>query len=500
MVRIISRKSDLAIIQAESVGELLKENVEGEDITYQHKETFGDIDQKTPLKDLPEIGVFTQDIRNSLINGEADIAVHSWKDLPIEIGPETQIAATIERADMRDIFFLKKKNVEKIIKEGKLKVLTSSPRRSYNLEPFLKKALPYPIQEIDFEDIRGNIPTRLKKLLTGKEDGLVVAKAAIDRILRGKNLNLANKVKEILDNFLWMITPLSLNPCAPGQGALALEVSSNRKGIIDMVQKINDNKVFQSVSMERDTLSQYGGGCHQKIGVSVENMKFGNVVTLKGLTDERVILNERRIEREDLPEWYKINKDAFYPNDLEKYNLFRRHVIKESIDEVSSLKKKNIWVSRANAVPDQTKICQSNLLWVSGLKTWFKLSERGFWVNGTSDSLGENMNPGIDHLSENKKWVKLTHNDSPKNEFDEKIATYQLKRLDIKEDLSQKTHFYWMSGSAFEYALERFPTISDCFHACGPGNTYEIIKKKIKEDKITIFLSYDEVVKNLINN
>ena len=154
MVRIISRKSDLAIIQAESVGELLKENVEGEDITYLHKETFGDIDQKTPLKDLPEIGIFTQDIRNSLINGEADIAVHSWKDLPIEIGPETQIAATIERADMRDIFFLKKKNVEKIIKEGKLKVLTSSPRRSYNLEPFLKKALPYPIQKIDFEDIR----------------------------------------------------------------------------------------------------------------------------------------------------------------------------------------------------------------------------------------------------------------------------------------------------------------------------------------------------------
>ena len=113
MVRIISRKSDLAIIQAESVGELLKENVEGEDITYQHKETFGDIDQKTPLKDLPEIGVFTQDIRNSLINGEADIAVHSWKDLPIEIGPETQIAATIERADMRDIFFSRRKMLTK---------------------------------------------------------------------------------------------------------------------------------------------------------------------------------------------------------------------------------------------------------------------------------------------------------------------------------------------------------------------------------------------------
>jgi hydroxymethylbilane synthase len=234
--------------------------------------------------------------------------------------------------------------------------------------------------------------------------------------------------------------------------------------------------------------------------VSVENMKFGNVVTIKGLTDEKVVLNERRIEREDLPEWHKINKDAFFPNDLEKYNLFRRHVINESIEEVSSLKKKNIWVSRANAVPDQTKICQSNLLWVSGLKTWFKLSERGFWVNGTSDSLGENMNPGIDHLSENKNWVKLTHEDSSKNEFDEKIATYKLKRLDIKEDLSQKTHFYWMSGSAFEYVLERFPTISDCFHACGPGNTYEIIKKKIKEDKITIFLSYDEVAKNLINN
>ena len=116
MIKIISRKSDLAIIQACLVGDAIKNSKSDMAIEYLYKDTRGDIDLTTPLSQLPEIGVFTSDLRESLINEEADIAVHSWKDLPINLAKGTKIIGTLPRADMRDIIFFKKKNLDKIEK------------------------------------------------------------------------------------------------------------------------------------------------------------------------------------------------------------------------------------------------------------------------------------------------------------------------------------------------------------------------------------------------
>ena len=131
MIKIISRKSDLAIIQACLVGDAIKDRKSDMAIEYLYKDTRGDIDLTTPLSQLPEIGVFTSDLRESLINEEADIAVHSWKDLPINLTKGTKIIGTLPRADMRDIIFFKKKNLDKIEKNKTLNLLTSSP--SWNI-------------------------------------------------------------------------------------------------------------------------------------------------------------------------------------------------------------------------------------------------------------------------------------------------------------------------------------------------------------------------------
>ena len=83
----------------------------------------------TPLSKMPDIGVFTNDIRNDLLNNVADIAVHSWKDLPVDLEEGTEIIGTLERADMRDMIFLKKDSIDK----NNLSILSSSPRRAKNL-------------------------------------------------------------------------------------------------------------------------------------------------------------------------------------------------------------------------------------------------------------------------------------------------------------------------------------------------------------------------------
>ena len=163
------------------------------------------------------------------------------------------------------------------------------------------------------------------------------------------------------------------------------------------------------------------------------------------------------------------------------------------------LKNYNILATRGNVLNKVSELDSSNNLWSSGVKTWFTLASRGFWVNGTFDSIGEDQDPSINFLSKNKKWLKLTHEDSKEFFIKEKLPTYRLTRNKINEDLSKKTHFYWMSGSAFLYALEEFPDISSQYHSCGPGNTYEIIKKNVTEGHIKIFLSYNDW-KNEITN
>ena len=493
MVRIISRDSDLAIIQAKLVGNAIKKKKNNISIDYLFKKTKGDIDLTTPLSKLPEIGVFTSDLRESLINEEADVAVHSWKDLPINLTSGTTIIGTLPRADMRDIVFFKKKNIAKFEKLKTLTLLTSSPRREYNLNSFLKNALPYNIKNINFENVRGNIPTRLNKYFEGNSDGIVIAKAAIDRLFGRVKNDLSEDIKNIVNNSTWLIPPLSENPCAPAQGAIAIEVKDGRNDIIDLINLINDSETFNSVQVERKVLASYGGGCHQKIGVSYEKKSFGRILTLKGITDKNIPLNQRRLERQSEKrniKWSSIDPNKIYPSNLKEYNFFSRENLKNKSKKINLLRNKNILASRSNVLDEKDSIDSSNILWTSGVKTWFQLAKKGFWVNGTFDSLGEGNN-NFKFFSDNQ-WIKLTHKDSLDFFIKDRLFTYSLIKNKINQDLSKKTHFYWMSGSAFQYAIEEFPKIIDKFHSCGPGNTYEIIKKNVTEDRIKIFLTYED--------
>ena len=136
-IRIISRKSLLARIQANIVAEKIKEEFSNINIEFLTKETSGDIDLSTPLHKMPDPGVFTNDIREELLKNKADLAVHSWKDLPVELQEGTEIVTTLKREDPRDLLIFKKGSIEK----KNIKIFTSSPRRKENLSNFLPEFL-----------------------------------------------------------------------------------------------------------------------------------------------------------------------------------------------------------------------------------------------------------------------------------------------------------------------------------------------------------------------
>ena len=485
---IVSRKSILAKLQAIEVSETIKKKFPETKIIFKTKDTSGDIDLTTPLHKMPEMGVFTSDIREELLSGKADIAVHSWKDLPVNLEEGTEVAATIKRADQRDVLIFKKSS----FKNKKLEIFTSSPRRQENLSKFLKKALPFEIDSLSFSDIRGNILTRVQKLKDSNADGLVIAKAALDRLLFSseKGFSELDSFKEDLNTFLWMVIPCSQNPCAPGQGALAVEAKSGNKKVFELLNEINDLDVFKDVEDERNKLKKYGGGCHQKIGVSIENHPLGKITTEKGLTPDNELIDKRSFIpfKKEFSRLENPMKD-FYPKLKKDFKLFSRSKTNDGINEIKTIKNSGLYISRASSIEKGTEIDLSNVIWTSGIENWFKLAKKGIWVNGTSDSLGEEQSKPESFLKK-VKWFLVSHIDSQSK--DKKlIATYKLVPEKDIEDLSNYSHFYWMSISSFQEALKRFPSIEKAEHSCGLGKTFDELNK-LYPNKIKPFLNYED--------
>src|SRR2546429_2198958 len=217
---------------------------------------------------MPEKGVFTQDFREGLLRGEFDLVVHSWKDLTIENDPETEIAATLPRADARDLLLVRKDRWAKVERTGVISILTSSPRRAYNLDSFLRDALPAKLREVNFVNVRGNVPTRVRKLFQSDIDGLIVAKAALDRLLEANQAEFAatqTEFRDALSRCRFIVLPLRANPSAPAQGALAIEISRRREDLRDLLAPINCPETLAVVAREREILANHGGGWDQKI-------------------------------------------------------------------------------------------------------------------------------------------------------------------------------------------------------------------------------------------
>ena len=470
---IASRQSDLARLQAYQVGDELQKL--GEDVRYHFRESLGDINQEDPLWEMPEKGVFTQDFRQGLELGEWDMVVHSWKDLPIDPLPETELVATLPRADARDVFLCKKSNYESVKKNKTLKVFSSSPRRMYNLSPFLKKSFPNGLNQVEFSSVRGNILTRVKKMIEDPNvDGLIVAKAALDRLLSVKRQEFLSGQKELaslLQKCLFQVLPLSMNPTAAAQGALAIEIKKNRPDLKKILAKLHCQVTWDQASKEREILKKYGGGCHQKIGVTQVDGEFGRVTYLRGETEQGEVL--AAVDS-------KPGVPALENPCRETLSFFRR----ETIDFQKPQECDAHYVARHSAIPDGVSFSEDEILWTSGTQTWFELAKRGYWVNGCSDSLGED-NDIVNSFFGQKKWAKWTHDKTLDDLSDKKIvATYTLKPEPFDKDLSEFKEFYWMSGTQFQQALKLFPGILHARHFCGSGHTYTMISDVLRQQGV----------------
>ncbi len=236
--RIATRRSPLARAQAALVTDLLVAANPGLRVEFVPVVTAGDRDRSKLIEELGERGVFSRGVQAALLDGRADIAVHSYKDLPTEPLAGLRIAAVPIRADPRDA--LVSRNGEGLAElPGGATIGTGSARRSAQVRAVRPDLRVHPL--------RGNVGTRVAKVQDGELDAAVLAVAGLERA------GLTDAIAEVLE-------PPAFLP-APAQGALAVEVRTDRPDVEGLVKRIDDAESRAAVTAERAFLRDLRGGC-----------------------------------------------------------------------------------------------------------------------------------------------------------------------------------------------------------------------------------------------
>ncbi|XP_022531810.1 hydroxymethylbilane synthase, b isoform X1 [Astyanax mexicanus] len=251
VIRIGTRKSQLARIQTDSVAEKLKELYPDVLLEIVAMSTTGDKILDTALSKIGEKSLFTKELENALERNEVDLVVHSLKDLPTILPVGFTIGAVLKRESPYDAVVLHPKNAGKSLDllPNKSVIGTSSLRRAAQL----KKRFPH----LEFKDIRGNLNTRLKKLDENSDfSAIILAAAGLRR------MGWDSRISQILGPEDCMY--------AVGQGALAIEVRASDQDILEMVSVLHDPDTVLRCIAERAFLRHLEGGCSVPVAVHTE--------------------------------------------------------------------------------------------------------------------------------------------------------------------------------------------------------------------------------------
>ncbi|KAF0152430.1 MAG: hydroxymethylbilane synthase [Ignavibacteria bacterium] len=243
-----SRGSELALWQAKHIKKELEKKNKNLSVEIKIINTKGDKILDVALSKIGDKGLFTKELENELLAGSIDIAVHSLKDLQTEIPNGLKLAVVTKRHSVEDVLIARKKGTKiNNLREGAV-VATGSLRRISQL----KHLRP----DIIIEELRGNVPTRIKKFLESNWDAIILARAGVERLKLNKHISSIISKNEILP--------------AVGQGALGIEIHQDNNFAEKIVKSINNEAVYCAVRAERALLKSLEGGCQVPIGAFAE--------------------------------------------------------------------------------------------------------------------------------------------------------------------------------------------------------------------------------------
>jgi hydroxymethylbilane synthase len=518
-VRIICRQSRLSLLQAEMVKEKILALQPAAAIEIIGRNSRGDRELSVPLSSLDGTDFFTEEIFEALLNNEADIAVHSLKDMSAMHFFSHAAFAIVDRDDTRDVAIFNP-DIEEKIKAGETIIIgTCSPRREEMAIGFLKRALPQLSREIKIEvkSIRGNVESRLKQLNEKKYDGTILATAGLNRLLKKPHLNplrpaaeglaktpisngeLSNQavIANLLTDKKLMLLPLIECVPAPCQGAIVAEAHPENTDAVELLKKINNTVLFEEAYKEKQEAWKYGTGCLQKFGVTTLHTTNGNILYAAGEDTNGKVFQHWH----GLPELSIDEEQLFSSTDCMK-DFFEYEWLEENID----IEQPAVFVANYKSVQPHLNplrrqaeglrnppiIMKSKTVFASGTRTWFELAKLGYWVTGSADALGvESFLPSLQMPLFNITLADvciLTHKEAAerwKQKGYHAVSNYSLvsKQNDaVASAIAAADYLFWSSFSQYNYYKQYIKP--GAAHLCAGGETAALLKQAGEEPVI----------------
>ncbi len=488
--KIGTRGSLLAVTQSTLIKNILTE-LSGMSFELVTIKTQGDEVTNKPLWQLEGKDFFTKELDEALLGEKVDFVIHSYKDLGSERPAGIKLAAVTERRFAHDVLLISKDNIERLKNwSGDFVVGTSSPRRIANLTHSLSDYLPHSQDQklnIKCETLRGNINSRIKKLRDGNYHAITLALAGIERLAHTEKS--ADELRGLLEGLNYLILPQSIFPSAASQGALGIEMKEDRADggkLAEILSKLTHARTVEEVMRERKAFKDFGGGCHLAVGIHVKKIGEQFLHVHSGEVDG-VRVEAKWLEGQSYPTIAK-NKKLFVglPSGSAPHTIYDEYLKKVPTTSNLDLKNKHVFVTSRYCLPtlksSLNKGCDG--LWAAGSKTAKELTRAGFWINGTSDSLGtEELRSmktskalAMINNSIQQEWVVLTHGEGS-SDLGQAVGVYTREEQIVDplyvENLKHVAACYWTSFPQYQAFLKKFPFLKDAEHFCGLGKTWQ---------------------------
>ena len=480
-IKLIGRNSRLSLLQIDIVTQKIQSAFPNIKVEVIERSSKGDALQNIPLHTVEGSDFFTQDIFDALTIGEADIAVHSLKDMSSEHFFGENKFAVIDRDDTRDVAIFNNYIEEKIKRGESIVIGTCSPRREEMATQFLKKALPQLNEEVKIEtrSIRGNVETRLRKLDKGEYDATILATAGLNRLLR--NAKDAQLIRDLLAGKKLMLLPLIECVPAPCQGAVVAEARQSNAKAIEVLNIINNKELLADCLAEKQEAIKYGAGCIQKFGVTTIKSKNRDYLYAAGKDSE----GTEFVKWSPLPD-VKIQGQLFSSTDIMKGFFDYVPPTIGDRDEKITFDKPVVFVANYKAIRDSgIKELSDKTILASGSKTWFELAKKGYWVTASADALGfefllSSLNMPLLNIKADDITI-LTHDAAAvrwRAKGYDAISNHKLIPKDdeiIQQAIASAAAIFWTSFSQYEFY--RNYAKQDVKHLCAGGETAELLKQ-----------------------
>ena len=483
--KIGTRGSLLAVTQSTLIKNEL-EKISGETFELVLIKTQGDQITNKPLWQLEGKDFFTKELDEALLRGEVDMVIHSYKDLGSERPPGIKLAAVTERRFAHDILIIPQENVDKLINwKDDFIVGTSSPRRIVNLTHSLSDYLPGS-PKIRCETLRGNVNSRIQKLRDGNYHAIALALAGIERLAHTEKSHA--ELSSLLQGMNYFILPQSIFPSAASQGALGIEMREDREDdgkLLSILQKLAHPKTVEEVYRERKTFKEFGGGCHLAVGIHVKKISDDLFLHVNAGEVDSQRIEKKWIEGMEFPE-IPPDKKLFvgFPTNTHPGVIVDQYLKKIPETKKIDLTHKHVFVTSMYCYDTLKASSKAEGIWAAGAKSARDLAARGFWINGTADSLGtediialrNSRALQIIHKNLTNDWTVLTHPASTRTELGPIVGCYERVPTEVSTEyegqLKEVGACYWTSYPQYKAFLEKYPFLKEAKHFSGMGKTW----------------------------